>query len=335
MGPMIRAASLRGFAPLVAELGGDPERLLERFGLSGTAIAADDGLVPITAHDLMLDAAAAELGCPDLGLRLADRQDLSVLGPLALAIQASATVAEALECASRFLFVHSPALSIGLDEDPHGRPGIVALTYRKDLSESTYSRQGIELGLGLLFRIATALVGARIGLRTVELPHRPLSPVRRYTDFFGTDVKFDRPAAVLRLERRILDEGFAGADDAIRAHAVQVLADDFPDPGARVAPRVRRVLAESLTASPTTGHVARLLALHPRTLQRRLAAEGTTVETLLDDVRREAAHRLITTTDLPLGRVATLVGFAEQSSLSRAVRGWHATTPGRLRALSR
>lgn len=331
MGPTIRAASLRGFVPLVEELGGDPAGLLERFGLAEGVVASDAALVPITAHDLMLDAAAAELDCPDLGLRLATVQDLSVLGPLALAIQASSTAAEALECASRFMFVHSPALRVGVRPDPYGRREVVALTYGKDLLESSYSPQATELGLGLFFRFAELLVERRRSVRSVELPHHPLSPVRRYLDFFGTDVKFGRPTAALRVERSALDAPFADGNEAIRRLAVQYLTANFPDPGSQVAPRVRRVLAASLAGSPTIAHAARLLAVHPRTLQRRLAAEGSRFDALLDDVRREAAHRLITTTGLPLGQVSALVGFAEQSTLSHAVRRWFGVGPRELR----
>ena len=55
---MIRAASLRGFVPLVQELGGDPDELLREFGMSREVVASDDALVPITAHDHVLDVAA-------------------------------------------------------------------------------------------------------------------------------------------------------------------------------------------------------------------------------------------------------------------------------------
>ncbi|MEE2056664.1 AraC family transcriptional regulator ligand-binding domain-containing protein [Rhodococcus artemisiae] len=96
---MTRAAGLRGFTSPVEELGGDPNRLLKRFALSPDLIASDDELIPIDAHDLMFDTAASELHCPDLGLRPAALQHLSVLGPLALAIQESSTVAAALQCA--------------------------------------------------------------------------------------------------------------------------------------------------------------------------------------------------------------------------------------------
>ncbi|WP_241740931.1 AraC family transcriptional regulator ligand-binding domain-containing protein [Streptomyces sp. L2] len=72
---MIRGASLRGFAGLVESLGGDPGELVRRFGIPVEALTSDEGLVPITGHDLMLDAAARDLRCPGFGLRLARAQD--------------------------------------------------------------------------------------------------------------------------------------------------------------------------------------------------------------------------------------------------------------------
>lgn len=334
MAPVVRAASLRGFVPLVRELGGDPETYLRRFGIPSDTLSADDGLLPITDHDLMLDTVAEELHCPDLGLRLAGLQDLSILGPLALAIESSSNVAEALQCASRFMFVHSPALSVGVEPDPRGAPGVVAVTYRKDLLESPYSPQAMELGLGLFHRVAVGLLGSITGLRSVELPHAPLSPVSRYLDFFGVDVRFGSGTAALRVERQLLDAQFAGADEGIRRFAIEYLARQYPDPSSTVAVQVRRVLAGSLgvaVAVPSLGSSARLLRMHPRTLQRRLAQEGTTHEAILDDVRREAARRLIATTDLPLTQVGLLVGFAEQSTLSHAVRRWYGVSPRELR----
>ncbi|MDI3389106.1 AraC family transcriptional regulator [Streptomyces sp. B-S-A8] len=332
MGAMIRGASLRGFARLVTELGGDPEEFLDRFAIPAAALTSEEGLVPIDAHDLMLDAVARDLDCPDFGLRLADTQDVSILGRLALAIQASSTPAEALDCASRFLFVHSPALRVGVEPDPRGRREVVALTYRKDLRDSPYSPQATELGLGVFHRVAAALAGGLRGLRSVELPHQPLSPVARYTGFFGADVKFGCPTAALRVERRLLDEEFEGADETIRKLALDYLASHHTDPEELVSTHVRRTLAGSIGANPASlAQVARLLALHPRTLQRRLAAESTTFAEILEDVRRDLALRYLTTTDLPLGQVAAMSGFADQSGLSHAVRRWRGTSPSEVR----
>lgn len=335
MQPLIRAASLRGFGALVTELGGDPAELLERFGIAPQTLQDEDGLLSITAHDRMLDAAADALDCPDLGLRLAERQDLTILGPVARAIRSAETATEALDSAAQFMFVHSPVLTIGVDEDPWGRRGVVALTYRKELAESPYSPQAIELGLGVFYQVAVQLLGHSTGLRSVEIPHGPLSPVDRYLDFFGADVKFDRPVAALCADRRVLDSAFATADEQIRRGALDHLADAYADPAASLANQVRRVVSESLPGQiPPLATVARTLLLHPRTLQRRLAVVDTTYERVVDDLRRDRAHRFITTTDLSFIQIADLVGFAEQSTLSHAVRRWFGVSPGELRRRS-
>ena len=336
MQPLIRAASLRGFGALVTELGGDPALLLQRFDIAAEVLEHDDGLLSITAHDRMLDAAAAELDCPDFGLRLAERQDLTILGPVARAVATSATATEALDAAARFLFVHSPVLTIGIDDDPWGRRGVVALTYRKEVSESPYSPQAIELGLGVFYRVALQLLGESTGLRSVEIPHGPLSPVDRYLDFFSADVKFDRPVAALCADVRVLDSAFETADEEIRRAAVEHLTGAYSDPADSIATQVRRVVSESLPGPvPPLSEVARTLHLHPRTLQRRLVVVGTSFGQVVDDLRRDRAHRYITTTDLSLAQVADLVGFAEQSTLNHAVRRWFGLSPGELRRLSR
>lgn len=333
MQPLIRAASLRGFAELVSDLGGDLGSITARFGIDSEVVGSDDGLLSITAHDRMLDAAAADLGCPDLGLRLAERQDLTILGPLADAIQSSSSATEALECVEKFFFVHSPVLTIGIDDDPWGRRGVVAVTYRKDLVESPYSPQAIELGLGLFYRVAVDLVGQATGLRSVEVPHSPLSPTGRYLDFFGVDVKFNRPVGALCVDVRILDTSFATANGDIRAAAVDHLSGEHPDPTRSVANQVRRVISASLPGRiPTMTDVAESLLLHPRTLQRRLAAIGTTYGQVVDELRRDRAYRFIRTTDMSFVQIADLIGYSEQSTFSHAVRRWFGVSAGELRS---
>lgn len=335
MQPLIRAASLRGFGALITELGGDPDRLLEQHGIAREMLESDDGLLSITAHDRMLDAAASELDCPDLGLRLAERQDLTILGPVARAVRSSETATEAIEYASKFLFVHSPVLTIDIDEDPWNRSGVIALTYRKQLAESPYSPQAIELGLGVFYRVAVQLLGQSTGLRSVEMSHGPLSRVDRYLDFFGADVKFNRPVAALCVDHRILDSSFATADEDIRRSAIDHLTGAYSDPALTLAGRVRRIVSEQLPGPvPSITEVAAELALHPRTLQRHLVVVDTTYEQIVDSLRRDRAQRYITTTQMSFTQIADLVGFSEQSTLSHAVRRWFGVSPGELRRLS-
>jgi AraC-like DNA-binding protein len=331
MDSMVRAASLRGLPQLVDELGGDGPGLLTRFNVTAAALNSDDAVIPSPAAAQILETAAVELGCPDLGLRLAGQQNATVLGPLALAIENSPTFGDALDTANRFLFVHSPALTVSQIPDPAGRPGVVGLLYR-GTEASPLPPQVVDLGLGLFHRIIMLLHGGPYGLRSVHLPHPPLAATAAAA-FFGAEVRFDQPDAVLRVPGGLAAMPVPGGNQVLRDIAVDYITSHFPAPGLRVADRVRLLLTRALgTSTVEVGAIARLLQLHPRTLQRRLAGEGTTFEAILDDVRRETAARLITQTDLPLVRVTAMVGLAEQSALSRAVRRWFGVSPRVLRA---
>jgi AraC-like DNA-binding protein len=327
---VIRSAALRGFRATVAELGGDAEALADAAGLPRAALDTDDLLVPAQAVGRVLETAARERDCPDLGLRVAARQDPGVLGPLALAARHSETVRDALECTSRYLFVHASFLQLSLGADPYGARGVTAVRYGGS-AEAMRSPQGTDLGLGLLHRALVSLVGGRYGLRTVELAHRPAAPAHAYEEFFGVPVRTDRPGTLLRIPTSTLARPLHG-DARVRQVALAFLDTQLPRGGAAWTPRVRGVLAQLLgTAAPEIEAVARVLDLHPRTLQRRLAGEGTTYGAVLDETRRGTALRWLTTTDVPVSQIAGLVGLSEASALTRCARRWWGVTPREVR----
>ncbi|PKB29458.1 AraC-like DNA-binding protein [Pseudonocardia alni] len=330
-GSLTRARALRGLVALVGELGGDGAALFARFRIPIDAVEGTDpdALVPTRSVARVLETAAAELGCGDLGLRLAQRQGPEILGPLAVAVQNSATLGDALDCASRYLYVHSPALTIGAVADPEGVAGVTGLEYG---STDPLPPQVADLGVGVLHRIVGLLSGGLYGLRSVHLPHTAPADADRFRGFFGAEVRFDRPAAVLRVPADLVRRPLAGGDETVRAIAIEYLETHFDRPGRTVTDRVRAAVDRSLASGPVRiGSVARLLRVHPRTLQRHLAVEGTTFEQVVDDARRDTAERLILRTDLPFTQVAAMIGLAEQSALSRASRRWFGTPPRELR----
>ena len=335
MTPLLRAAGLRGLVPLLDSLGGDGAALLSRFHIDPDALDSDDALVPAVAAAKALELAAGRLHRPDLGLLLAEQQDISILGPLAVAIEKSPTIGAALACASRFLYIHSPTLSVDQVPDPGGDPGVVGLRYNASVPGLPLPPQSIDLGLGLMHRVLLRAHGS-YGLRSVHLPHPMLVPLARYTGFFGADVRFDQQAALLRMPAALMSAPLDGRDSVLRDLAVDYMASHFADPGHTLTARVRGTLARSVgTTDLSVDAVARWHRMHPRTLQRHLAAEGTSYEAVLDGVRRERARQLLTETELPLSQITGMLGFSEQSALSRAARRWFGEPPKRLRARAR
>jgi AraC-like DNA-binding protein len=74
------------------------------------------------------------------------------------------------------------------------------------------------------------------------------------------------------------------------------------------------------------------MGVHPRTLERRLAGEGQTFETLRDEVRFSVARELLELTDIPVGEIGAILAFASPGVFTDAFRRVSATSPSAWRA---
>jgi AraC-like DNA-binding protein len=81
--------------------------------------------------------------------------------------------------------------------------------------------------------------------------------------------------------------------------------------------------------------VANALGLHPRALHRRLAEAGATFKELVNEIRHETARQLLEQTSMPLGRIATLLGYADASSFTRSFRARAGMPPAAWRSRRR
>lgn len=331
----IRAAILRGLPALVSEVGGSGDGFLAAYGVDERLPDQHDAFVSMRLVERILEDAARRLDVPDLGLRMAAQQDPHVLGPLAIAMENSRTVGDAIDCANRFLVVLSPALSQEVIPDPLGNSAVLGVRFASP--SGSLAPQSIDYGLGMVHRVVTLVSGGgSYGLRLVQLPHPALAAEEVYRQHFGAEVTFDCPDAVLRVPRQLFSVPVSGGNEMLRDIAIDYLESHFGHEEVPVSDLVMAILeGQPGPDRPDLAKVARLLNLHPRSLQRLLAAEGVGFKDLVGRVRREQARKLITTTDLSFTRIAVQVGLREQSSLTRAVRRWFGTSPSDLRQTAR
>jgi len=73
--------------------------------------------------------------------------------------------------------------------------------------------------------------------------------------------------------------------------------------------------------------IGEALAISPRTLQRRLAAAGTSYRALVDEVRADLAWRHVKRSELSLNRIAEVLGYRSPAAFSRAFRRWYRLSP--------
>lgn len=94
---------------------------------------------------------------------------------------------------------------------------------------------------------------------------------------------------------------------------------------------VWQVLASAGEGMPSIEAVARRLAMSERTLRRRLAAEGTGFQDVVDRFRESRARELLVYSREPVEQIADRLGYRESSSFIHAFKRWTGVTPGAFR----
>ncbi|WP_037076321.1 AraC family transcriptional regulator [Pseudonocardia spinosispora] len=329
MRDLIRASALAGYVDLVRELGGDPAPILAATRLRAELLGNTDAYIPFRSMARVIDLAAAELDRPDFSLCLAARQNIQILGPIALIARHSRTTRDALHGIAQHMGDYSPALRIALD-DATGQQ--TRFTFEVLVPGIPSHAQIYQLGLGVSLGIFRLLMGSGFRPLLVSIPHAEPAHRDRYERFFDCRVRFDSDYAGLVLPSAELDRHRGAHDPDVREHVTRYLDAEGPADDVVVA-QVRHLINRTLaTGHATIRTVAAHLGLHPRTLQRWLAARDETFEAVLDEVRRERATAYLTQSTVSLGGVAAMLGYSQQSCLSRASMRWFGVPPSAVRA---
>jgi AraC-like DNA-binding protein len=326
----VRVGGLRGYKELVKRLGGDPKHFTRACGIPDGLLDDEDALIPYRQLIHLMETTATKLGVPDFGLRLASDQDIGILGPLAVAMQNSETVEQALRCAATHLFVQSPALSLDIEELTSSTRLRLNINLRQMPHQAMC--QAEDLGIGVVHGVLTLLAQDHYALVRVEVPHRPLSSPSMYEEYFGAPVSFDCACNALYCTRETLHTSLLYRSEQLHKMAEEYLNVHASSPDGLVAARVETAIRKTLgTDSCNRELLARAMAMHPRTLQRRLKQENTSFDDIRDRIRRETAGHYLRHTNMPLSQVAGLVGYAEQAILSRSCQRWFGQSPRRVR----
>ncbi len=93
--------------------------------------------------------------------------------------------------------------------------------------------------------------------------------------------------------------------------------------------RVERLLLPVLhTGGTSMERITSRMGLSRQTLFRKLKAEGTTFEKVLDELRHKLALDYLNANKVSVNETAYLVGFSDRATFSRAFKRWTGTSPG-------
>lgn len=322
----ISPCELRALVGLAAESGIDSDALM-----NGTQLQFD-GLerhqTRVSFHEqLALQRRASELGLdPCWPVQVGRRMHLTSYGLVGYAMLSAKTLATSLTIAAAY----KPLLNLKHDLRLVEVDAEAVLTLAGGFAlERVDEVPCTVLELVKMVSLLRDLLGSSFHPTSVslcgQLPSSLAIEMERYLGcqvVHGEQAQIRFPAAHLALSLLQSDAPtHRGCVQACEKAMTELLIVD------ETTTRVRAALEGAMPGVPSMAEVASDLCLSPRSLRRRLAAEGTSYNEILDFVRRRMSERLLADTAMTIESIAELLGYGDAANFRHAFKRWTGESP--------
>ena len=330
--PSVSAGFAGGLLELAVAKGADRKALLARAGIDPRDLVDQDNRVPFAKYVTLMRTAKELVGDPALALHLGERNiaDVSVVGLIG---QASETMSEAFLQLNRYVRLVVD-VDVGTEQrfqvrqERGGLWLVDSRTHPNDFPELTESAFS-QLVCGPRNYGVTQLV------KEVHVTHAEPAYRAEYERVLGAPVLFGSRWNAMLIDERWLGHRIAALPryvfGVLSEHADALLKD--LESSKSVRGRVESLLMPVLhKGDASMDSIASQMGLSRQTLFRKLKAEGTSFEKVLDDLRHRLAVDYLSGRKVSVNETAYLVGFSEPAAFSRAFKRWTGTSPRTLRA---
>jgi AraC-like DNA-binding protein len=328
-----RLAIVHMLPAVAAAHGVDHRQILASVGVDGGHDGWTNGVVARARIAEVLTTLARRTGDAMIGLDLARAADPGALGPPGLALGAGRTLGQSLLSHIRQM----PALQGGVSYRLERSGASARLTHRLWGGTAEEARVLNEGVASFIVGAIRGILGDDRAALHVTLPHRPLACARDYDDRLGAAVTFRAgDGIVIEFDAALLDQPNRRRADGPAAPALPLDRDSGRiEDEALITSLDLLFVPAAMAGQVSVECAARSLGLSPRSLQRRLAALGTSYERQLDDWRHRSARQALAVGETPIQTIARGLGYADAAHFIRAFHRWERSSPAAWRKARR
>jgi len=306
--------------------------LLTKAGIDHGLLAQPENRLPFPQQEAFWQLAvdASDETLPLVFAAQSQPASFSITGYIAMN---SHTVGEALDATAHYLAVAGEGGHIEVERDNEQiHVEYVPLNAQNNLSAV---RSCAMLAANLM--LGRWLIGDAFTPTNVDLMLAAPTGATVFERFFKAPLNFSAQRNRLSFQRHIEDINIPHASldllNLMKARADRVIAQtQSASAHHQVTDQIVTLLVSSLMGQePDKARIADKLNMSQRTLQRRLCAEGTSYQQVLDNTRHQLAVDYLKQLELTITDIAYLLGFTEPSAFYRAFKKWSSLTPGQFR----
>lgn len=201
------------------------------------------------------------------------------------------------------------------------------------ITDQSPQRFGHMLLLKLTHGITSWLAHRELPLISIEFPFKRPSFAEDYAILFPAPIYFDSNHARISFEPSVAQLSINRTDVELNAFLNRAPRDwiftTFREHSLPL--RVRSLIAPLQEGGDDLQSVASALYMTPRTLIRRLKADGTSFQSIKDGLRRDIAILALSQHSKSIETISQSVGFSSVATFHRAFKRWTGLTPSAYR----
>jgi AraC-like DNA-binding protein len=300
----------------------DAKRLFKNAGLDPEKIYDANARFPVYATNRLLQIGIHETGDECIVYRVVDFIEPQMLHAMGYSWMASSTLKEALTRFVRYHKMMSTNIEVKLEQAQGSWQLLGKLI-------DTGQREANEGVMPFCLKICRKSFGDDLRPLHVQLMRKKPVDSTIIEGFYGCAVEFGGSENVLTFSASDITRSLKGAnpqvafamEEVIARYVVQFDAND-------VATQVRGIVAKLLVyGEPSRDQIASELNLAPRTLQRRLQEQESSVKEIVDATRHQLSVDFLRSGSYSVKEVAYNLGFSDPSNFARAFKRWEGVSP--------
>lgn len=322
----VRASFLSGVVDRIESKGNSAQPLLNRVGINPALLGDAYAEIPLAQFVGFLEEAAFAVEDLHLGAQIGTELTAGDMGPVGIILSLSASIHTGMERFVRYANV------LQGETDIHWIDTGADLVFTYGLSDDAIwpRRQDAEFSLSVLTTVLRNNFSSRWSPKEVHFEHAAPSAPEDLQKIFRCPVKYAQPRNRIIAAKEDCVKQLRKEDKdlmaALERHVKDLIGAQIDYQNFRQA--VIAVIDANIGLTPINlTLVAKALGTSPRSVQRKLAQEGTSLRALLEERRAKLAHKLLSEPGARVLNVAEALGYSDPTAFWRAYKGWTGRAP--------